>query len=582
MVPLNRGPWIVVYVSVTGFFGQEPRLLGQSAPYTFLQTGYTQTLFGATTTSSSFGGVGFAPNGDVWVKACNTLTGPLRFILAQSASMNGSTIHPLASGAPVVATDSGCGMTNHPDGHLYLNTSSGVQRLDATTGAVLATIGPPGNGYGIAVDPQTNRLVYPSAACALTTSCTLLTVDPSTGTSQTLGIFTSSLAFEFVDGIAFDPTGAYIIASGRTGVFPQDSPYLTLLTRTGTVIQQLPATHFPDGVGFHQNPLYVVANNNDGTISRLDFPSSDFRQTPVETVIASGGFRGDLTAVGTDGCFYVTEAGTRYANGAITTENSVVKICSISGQFLPSPGLAPAITFVGNAFGDAPLIAPNTWVEIKGVNLAPPGDSRIWLTPDFANNDLPTQLDGVSATVNGKNAFVYFISSTQVNILTPPDALSGPVQVRLSNNGVTANTTTVQAQAQSLSFFEFVSSGGLHYVYGRHTSDSSLIGPTTLFPGLTTPVKPGENIFIAATGFGITSVPVVAGALTQSGDLPAPFPVIEIGGIQAAVSFAALVGVGTYQINLMVPADVPDGDNALTATYNGLSIQPNLLITVQH
>jgi uncharacterized protein (TIGR03437 family) len=70
----------------------------------------------------------------------------------------------------------------------------------------------------------------------------------------------------------------------------------------------------------------------------------------------------------------------------------------------------PGITLVANAEGESLTIAPNTWVEIKGVNLAPTGDTRIWQGSDFVNNQMPTQLDGVSATVNGKSAFVYYRS----------------------------------------------------------------------------------------------------------------------------------------------------------------------------
>ena len=92
---------------------------------------------------------------------------------------------------------------------------------------------------------------------------------------------------------------------------------------------------------------------------------------------------------------------------------------------------APAITLAANAFGDTPLIAPNTWVELKGSNLASTGDSRTWLGSDFFGGQMPEQLDGVSATVNGKPAYVYYISSTQVNILTPPDPILGQVQVQL-------------------------------------------------------------------------------------------------------------------------------------------------------
>ena len=96
---------------------------------------------------------------------------------------------------------------------------------------------------------------------------------------------------------------------------------------------------------------------------------------------------------------------------------------------------SPVINLVANAEGENPVIAPNTWVEIKGANLANAGDIRTWQASDFVNNQMPVQLDGVSVTVNGKSAYVYYISPTQVNILTPPDAMQGAVVVQVTNNG---------------------------------------------------------------------------------------------------------------------------------------------------
>ena len=95
----------------------------------------------------------------------------------------------------------------------------------------------------------------------------------------------------------------------------------------------------------------------------------------------------------------------------------------------PASTTGPVIAEVANAEGESPTIAPNTWVEIKGVSLAPSGDSRIWQGADFVGNQMPTQLDKVSVTVNGKSAYVYYISPTQINVLTPPDPLPSPVRV---------------------------------------------------------------------------------------------------------------------------------------------------------
>jgi uncharacterized protein (TIGR03437 family) len=250
----------------------------------------------------------------------------------------------------------------------------------------------------------------------------------------------------------------------------------------------------------------------------------------------------------------------------------------MSRTFTINPGpAAPVISRVANAEGESQTIAPNTWVEIKGTNLAPAGDSRIWQGSDFVNNQMPAKLDGVSVTVNGKNAFVYYISPTQVNILTPPDAISGPVQVVLTNNGAVSGAYVVQAQATSPSFFVF---NGGPYVAATH-ADGSLLGPTSLYPGSTTPAKPGETIVLYANGFGPTTNPVVSGSITQSGSL-SPMPVIKISGITATVTFAGLVSPAEFQFNAVVPASIADGDQPITASYGGLSTQTGSLITVQH
>src|SRR5580658_5804542 len=123
-------------------------------------------------------------------------------------------------------------------------------------------------------------------------------------------------------------------------------------------------------------------------------------------------------------------------------------------------------------------------------------------------------------------------SPTQLNILTPPGAISGSVEIQVTNNGAMSANFAVQAQAESPSFFVF---NGGPYITAVHLN-GSLVGPTTLYPGYSTPAQPGETIVIFANGFGPTSTPVVSGSSSQSGSL-SPLPVINIGGIGAMVSF---------------------------------------------
>ena len=237
----------------------------------------------------------------------------------------------------------------------------------------------------------------------------------------------------------------------------------------------------------------------------------------------------------------------------------------------------PSISKVANAEGESLTIAPNTWVEIKGGGLSLTGDSRIWGSADFKNNQLPTQLDSISATVNGKPAYIYYISPGQINILTPPDAMSGPVAVQVTNNGTTTASFTATAQATSPSFFVF---NGGPYVAATHAS-GAYIGPATLFPGLTTPAKPGEVVVLYGNGFGATSTPVVSGSTLQSGTL-SPTPVIKIGGVSASVQFAGLVAPGQFQFNVVVPQNLSDGDQPITVTYDGQSTQAGTLIAIKN
>jgi len=248
------------------------------------------------------------------------------------------------------------------------------------------------------------------------------------------------------------------------------------------------------------------------------------------------------------------------------------------GYTIPAAATAaPAISKVANAEGESSTIAPNTWVEIKGSNLAPAGDTRIWQAADFVNNQMPTQLDGVGVTINGKAAYVYYISPTQLNVLAPPDAISGDVPVQVTVNGAPSAQFNVQPQPISPSWFVF---GGTPYVAATHIG-GALIGPATLYPGSTTPAKAGETIVIYGNGFGATTTPAVAGSLTQTGVL-SPAPAITIGGIAATVTYAGLVAPGEFQFNVVVPAGVANGDQPMVATYNGQTTQAGVLITIQN
>src|SRR5947209_7489687 len=80
-------------------------------------------------------------------------------------------------------------------------------------------------------------------------------------------------------------------------------------------------------------------------------------------------------------------------------------------------GAASTITSVNTADAGSG-IGQNTWIEIKGVGIAPrntPAGGVMWSdAPESASGRLPTRLKGVSVTVNGKAAYVYSYCSGSV------------------------------------------------------------------------------------------------------------------------------------------------------------------------
>ena len=247
---------------------------------------------------------------------------------------------------------------------------------------------------------------------------------------------------------------------------------------------------------------------------------------------------------------------------------------------------SPVIRVVSTV-GAGSVISQNDWIEVHGTNLVPattPAAGVIWSSaPEFAAGRLPTQLGGVSVTVNGKPAFLYFYCSAatskvcksdQLNVLTPLDNTVGPVSVVVTSGTASSPPFSVTMQAAAPAFLLF---GGEGYAAATH-ADYSLVGTKTLYPGFSTPAKPGESLAFYAIGFGLPSTPLVNGSATQSGTL-ATVPACRIGSLPAPLAFAGLISPGLYQLNITVPAGAATGE--ISCTYNGVKTPPGVLLIIQ-
>jgi uncharacterized protein (TIGR03437 family) len=233
------------------------------------------------------------------------------------------------------------------------------------------------------------------------------------------------------------------------------------------------------------------------------------------------------------------------------------------------------ITAVANGAGFQAGFASATWISIFGANLSQ--TTRAWRDSDFVNGLLPTTLSGVSVTINGRAAYVGYISPTQLNVLAPDDATAGAVQLQVTTAEGKSNSLTAQKQQFAPAFFWMP--GGV-YVAAQH-ADYTYVGKPGLIAGITTqPARPGEMILLYGTGFGPTNPPLASAQLVTTPAHLANSVQVTIGGVVAPVAYAGLVRAGLYQFNVTVP-NVPGGDAAVVAQIGGIQTQTGVSITIQ-
>jgi uncharacterized protein (TIGR03437 family) len=254
---------------------------------------------------------------------------------------------------------------------------------------------------------------------------------------------------------------------------------------------------------------------------------------------------------------------------------------------LSAPGITgvPGINAVvsASAFGGFTTIAPGTWVEIYGTNLS--STTNTWSGSDFKNGVGPVSLSGVSVTIGGKQAFLDYVSSNQVNALIPSDVGPGPQQITLTNSAGTSaafpiTVNSVQPGLLAPSSFQV---SGTQYVVALFPDNSTFVLPTGAISDVASrPAKPGDVITLYGIGFGPTTPSIPAGTIvTQTNSLQTR-PTIAFGGTPATLQYYGLAPnyTGLYQFNVVVPNIPANSAAPVTLNLGGTSGTQILYIAV--
>jgi minor extracellular serine protease Vpr len=268
----------------------------------------------------------------------------------------------------------------------------------------------------------------------------------------------------------------------------------------------------------------------------------------------------------------------------------VVTAGSVAGAPTQVLIAGPAINGVlnGASFATDAKVAPGSLVALFGTDLADEDRFGVFPSPVLPGNGVVT-IGGVSAPL-----FDVVASAGQINLMVPFEtATTGSVPVVVTNSMGVSNTFQLAMAPAGPGIFRIADPGepkrfnaaallantawraipsSMAAAYGMaQNCRADRVNPAAICGE---PALPGDHIQIYVTGLGRATVngnPF--GNTLRTGDIaPASgspqyrtveTPRVTIGGIDAAVAFSGVAPgfAGLYQVNVMIPAGVPVGDD---------------------
>ncbi len=206
------------------------------------------------------------------------------------------------------------------------------------------------------------------------------------------------------------------------------------------------------------------------------------------------------------------------------------------------------------------------------------GNGMARTTATAATLPLPIDLGGVSVSVDGKPAGLFFVSPNQLNILVPAGLQPGKAQIAIELNDelVALGVLTLNDVAPSL-FTADASGKGIPAGVALRTRSNGQQSYELLArfeSGKAVPVviarRTGESVFLLLFGGGISTAPDSDG---NTGNGVAENVTVTIGGVSVPVSYAGRAPgfAGLDQLNVQLTAAVPAGANLplVVKVYDG-------------
>lgn len=216
---------------------------------------------------------------------------------------------------------------------------------------------------------------------------------------------------------------------------------------------------------------------------------------------------------------------------------------------------APTINAVVNAAWSSAALSPGVLTTLFGANLGPAAPTT----------GAPVPASVISVAVGGKAGFVMLATSNQVNFQVPTDAPIGATTVVVTTPA--GSSTPFNVTIASLSpGLPSIGGGGTNPVGTFLRLNGSRIDAPS-------PVTPGDGMVVFAYGLGPTTPAAPTGPAPNAVFATNSKPTVTIGSTDAPVIASNLAPtlVGTYAVQIQVPASIPEGSQLLTLRIAGFT-----------
>jgi uncharacterized protein (TIGR03437 family) len=462
--------------------------------------------------------------------------------------------------------------------------------IDPPDGGGAIAVGPAGNLYFSAGNPGTVFEVWNGMPVAVAGNG-----NPVANNSGDGGPATSA-GVESPSAIAVDPEGNLYFSVG------------VIRKVSNGVITTIPGISAAGSIAVDSaGNIYAVTGNSISLLTPSG-PTCSASPTPLTLTPAAAGGNLSVTIQTTASCPWAVQdipsswiiySGNGVGSGPATINLAVAAnpgparsaIISVAGTLISvdqpgAPGFPPppSISLVQSAgqFGAFTSIAPGSWIEIYGSNLAP---SILDWSNAFSGINAPTSLNGTTVTINGLPAYLDYVSPSQVNAQVPSIGI-GPQQIMVTTAAGTSvpYDITVNATQPGLFAPQILNVGGVQYVGATFPDYTTYVLPTGAVAGITSrPASPGNTIYLFGIGFGPVTPNTPAGQIVQQDNLLNSTVQVTFGQTPATLTYAGLAPsfIGLYLFQVVVPNVSTSNAVPLTFTLGGVSGTQTLYTAVQ-